>query len=73
MFVTADSDFAATLALSGADKPSVVHIRGVAELPPEAHLRRLTDNLTAVDEDLEAGAVVSLSPTRLAVHRLPIR
>jgi predicted nuclease of predicted toxin-antitoxin system len=71
--VTSDSDFAAMLALAAAARPSVVHLRGVAELPPAAHLRLLVDNLPTVAEDLEGGAVVSLSPTRLAVRQLPIR
>lgn len=70
--VTADSDFAAMLALTGASRPSVVHLRGIAELPRSAHLRLLVDNLPNVAEDLKAGAIVSLSPIRLAVRRLPI-
>jgi predicted nuclease of predicted toxin-antitoxin system len=71
--VTADSDFAARLALAAADGPSVVQLRGVAELPPADHLQLLVDNLSTVADDLGEGAVVSLSPTRLAVRRLPIR
>lgn len=73
MIVTADSDFAAMLALASADRPSVIQLRGVAELPPATHLQLLIDNLPAVAQDLDSGAVVSLSPTRLAVRRLPIR
>jgi predicted nuclease of predicted toxin-antitoxin system len=72
VIVTADSDFASMLALSGAGQPSVVQLRGVAELGPAVHLQLLVDNLEAVAEDLEHGAVVSLSPVRLAVRRLPI-
>ncbi len=70
--VTVDSDFAAMLAVAGAATPSVVQLRDVGELVPSAHLALLTANLDTVAEDLEAGAVVSLSPTRLAVRRLPI-
>lgn len=73
VIVTADSDFAAMLALAAANRPSVVQLRNVAELPPAAHLQLLVDNLPAVTEDLDSGAVVSLSPSRLAVRRLPIR
>ena len=73
VIVTADSDFASILALAGAERPSVVQLRGVAELSASVHLRLLVDNLPAVLEDLHQGAVVSLSPTRLAVRRLPIR
>ncbi len=60
------------LAARGSAGPSVVLLRHVAELAWPVHLSLLVDNLTAVAEDLKAGAVVSLSPTRLAVRRLPI-
>lgn len=71
--VTVDSDFAAMLAIEGAERPSVVQLRDVAELGPTAHRALLVANLGAVAEDIEVGAIVSLSPTRLAVRRLPIR
>ncbi len=59
-------------AARGSAGPSVVLLRHVSELPWPVHLSLLVDNLPAVAEDLKAGAVVSLSPTRLAVRRLPI-
>lgn len=71
--VTVDSDFAAMLAIAGATSPSAVQLRGVGELSPPAHLSLLIANLAAVAEDLEVGAIVSLSPTRLAVRRLPVQ
>jgi predicted nuclease of predicted toxin-antitoxin system len=71
--VTADSDFGMLLAFRRATSPSVVHLRHVAELPPGDHLALLVANLAQVVEDLERGAIVSLSPTRLAVRDLPIR
>lgn len=70
--ITADSDFSMLLAARGSSGPSVVLLRHVAELPWPAHQALLLDNLPAVLADLDAGAVVSLSPTRLAVRRLPI-
>lgn len=70
--VTVDSDFAAMLAIAGAAQPSVVQLRGVGELSPPDHLALLVANLDAVAGDLEAGAIVSLSPTRLAVRPLPV-
>ena len=70
--VTVDSDFAAMLAIAGAARPSVVQLREVGELAPPAHLALLVANLAAVADDLEVGAIVSLSPTRLAVRRLPV-
>jgi predicted nuclease of predicted toxin-antitoxin system len=71
--ITAGVDFSMLLALQHDAGPSVVLLRHqVAELTWEVHLRLLTANLPAVTGDLEAGAVVSMSPTRLAVRRLPI-
>jgi predicted nuclease of predicted toxin-antitoxin system len=70
--ITADSDFSLLLAVRGSAKPSVILLRHVAELSWPAHQAPLVDNLSAVLDDLEEGAVVSLSPTRLAVPRLPI-
>lgn len=71
--VTADSDFGMLLALRRASSPSVIRLRHVAELPPDAHVALLVANLPAIEPDLERGAIVSLSPTRLAVRDLPIR
>lgn len=70
--VTADSDFAMMLALRRAVSPSVVLLRHVTEPPLDIHGELLIANLPAVLEDLEHGAIVSLSPTRLAVRMLPI-
>jgi predicted nuclease of predicted toxin-antitoxin system len=70
--ITADSDFSMLLALRSAGRPSVVLLRHVAELRPDAHGDLLVANLPAVIADLEASAVVSLSPTRLSVRRLPL-
>ncbi len=71
--VTADSDFAMMLALRRATNPSVVHLRHVAELGPEDHIALLVANLPSIVEDLERGAIASLSPSRLAVRDLPLR
>ena len=72
VIVTADADFAMLLAVHRAVRPSVIHLRHVAELSWQAHVELLLANLSAILGDLEAGAVVSLSPQRLAVRRLPI-
>lgn len=71
--VTADSDFGMLLALRRAPSPSVVQLRHVAEVGPDDHVALLVANLPQVAADLERGAIVSLSPTRLAVRDLPIR
>lgn len=61
--VTADSDFATLFALRRATSPSVVHLRGVAERPPEDHISLLVANLPKVATTRDAGAIVSLSPS----------
>lgn len=73
VLITADSDFSMMFAARGSSAPSVVLLRQVAELAWPAHLSLLVDNLPSVEADLAVGAVVSLSPSRLAVRRLPIR
>lgn len=52
--------------------PSVVHMRDVAHLGPEAHAALLIANLPSIIEPLTAGAVVSLSPTWLRWRPLPL-
>lgn len=61
VIVTADSDFAMLLAIRRASKPSVVHIRDIADRPPSVHSSLLIENLGLIVEALEAGAIVSLS------------
>lgn len=70
--ITADSDFPMMLALQGASTPSVVHLRHINELTWQEQAALLIANLPAVLGDLESGAIVSLSPTRMAVRQLPI-
>jgi len=71
--ITTDSDFPMLLALRRATNPSVIHLRRVGELTPQQHAMLIIANLPAVADDLDAGSVISLSPTRLAVRRLPSR
>lgn len=71
--VNADSDFRMLLAVRRATSPSIVHRRHVAELPPESHVGLLSANLPQIADDLDRGAIASLSPARLAVRDLPIR
>lgn len=71
--VTADTDFGMLLALRRATSPSVVQLRHVAELLPDVHLALLIANMPAIAEDLDRGAIVSLSPTRLAIRGLPMQ
>ena len=71
--VTADTDFPTLAALRLATSPSVMLLRGVSELSPAEHAQLLLDNLPAVHQDLDAGAIVSLSPTQMRIRDLPVR
>lgn len=70
--MTADSDFGMLLALRRATSPSVINLRHVSELPPDDHVELLLANVEAITDALDAGAIVSLSPTRLAIRDLPL-
>lgn len=72
ILVTADSDFAAMLALGGARLPSVVLLRSADHLRPPEQAALLAANLPTVGEDLERGAIVSLTSRHLRVRELPI-
>lgn len=69
---TADSDFGALLFRCRSASPSVVHLRGVSHRPPAAQAALLVSGLPTVAEALEAGAIVSLSPTSIRARDLPI-
>lgn len=60
-------------ALRRSATPSVILLRAVAELSPDDHAALLVANVSNVVEELEQGAIVSLSPNRLRVRRLPMR
>lgn len=72
VIISADSDFPELLAVSGAERPSVVLLRSADHLAPDQQATLLTANLPAVAADLEAGAVVSIARGRLRVRTLPV-
>ncbi len=69
--VTLDADFHALLALSGADKPSVVRIRieGLRAEPLAALLLALLAERSA---ELERGALLTVQSKRVRIRYLPI-
>ena len=70
--VTLDADFSALLALSGASRPSVIHIRREGlDFRRAADLIARTVGLLC--EDLEVGCIASVSERGVRVHHLPIR
>ena len=70
--VTHDSDFAAILARSGADRPSVVRVRMPTATPAEV-ATAVGSAIAAAAEDLATGAVVSVSQHGARVRTLPIK
>lgn len=73
VIVSADSDFATMLALGGGTAPSLVLFRSADLLTPSEQVALLAANLPAVQEDLETGAVVSISQGHLRIRALPLR
>jgi predicted nuclease of predicted toxin-antitoxin system len=73
VLVTADSDFAAMLALGELRAPSVVLLRSADHIRPLEQASLLLANLARVEDELTAGAVVSLTRRHLRVRALPIR
>jgi len=70
--VTLDSDFHRLLAISGASKPSVIRIRREGLRGPEAAIL-ITQLLEQLREQLEAGAMVTVTERAVRLHRLPLR
>lgn len=73
VIVSADSDFATMLALTGMASPSLVLLRSADHLSPNEQADLLLANLPTVLQDIDAGCVVSISRNHLRVRPLPIR
>lgn len=71
VIITLDADFHALLALSSADKPSVVRLRieGLRAEPLAALLQAL---LAERSSELERGALLTVQPKRVRIRYLPI-
>jgi len=72
VLITADADFGALLALGSLAAPSVVLLRSADHMRPAEQAALLGANLPAIQEALNEGAIVSLSPDRLRVRTLPM-
>jgi predicted nuclease of predicted toxin-antitoxin system len=69
--VTFDADFHQTLAARRATSPSVVRIR-IEGLKGDQVAAILRQVISVASAELEAGAVVSVTPARIRVRALPI-
>lgn len=72
ILLTADSDFGALLALGSLASPSVLLLRSADHLRPSEQAGLIAANLPQIAEDLEKGAIVSLTRDRLRIRELPI-
>jgi len=70
--VTLDRDFARLLALQGASRPSVIHLR-LDGLSRERATRVILAVVHQVEDDLDRGSIVTVSTNGIRVRRLPIR
>ena len=70
--VSADSDFATLLALSGGTAPSLLLLRSSDHLTPTDQGAVLVANLPSLVDDLQNGAVVSIGRGHIRVRPLPI-
>lgn len=70
--VSADTDFGAILAKRQMAKPSFVLLRRTQGLSAEATAALLAANLPAFEDELDEGAVLVITDTRIRVRRLPI-
>lgn len=70
--LSADTDFGALLARSGAKLPSVLLIRRLVGRRAAEQAATILANLPSFAEDLEAGAVVVLTDEWVRIRRLPM-
>jgi predicted nuclease of predicted toxin-antitoxin system len=70
--VSADTDFGALLASTGATEPSIILVREVVSRQPQELADLLTTCIKQLEVQLMAGAMVALTSTGARVRRLPL-
>ena len=70
--VSEDTDFGTLLALREAAEPSVILFRHMLDRSAANLSRLLLANLSVVEADLAAGAIVVFDATRIRIRRLPV-
>ena len=72
VIVSADTDFAAILALRTESRPSLILMRRMRDRRPQQQVELLLANLSALEESLNAGCVAVIEDARIRVRRLPV-
>jgi predicted nuclease of predicted toxin-antitoxin system len=70
--LTADVDFGTLLALGGEGVPSVVTLRSSDHLAPDEQAALVLAAIVAVGEQLEKGAIATVTSERIRLRTLPI-
>ncbi len=71
--VSADTDFGALLAYARATRPSVILVREIVGLHPEALASVILAQLDTLEPHFETGAIAAITPTGIRVRTLPLR
>ena len=69
--ITLDADFHTILALTQAQKPSVIRIR-IEGLRAESFSELVQNVLRRCSDDLKAGAMISVNDVQIRIRRLPV-
>jgi predicted nuclease of predicted toxin-antitoxin system len=72
VLLSADTDFGGLLAARRVAVPSVILYRRRTRRRPHEQVLILLANLTTVEDDLEAGAIVIVEDHGIRIRRLPI-
>lgn len=70
--LTHDLDFSAILAVTHGEKPSVVQIRA-EDVSPDVIGMQVVAALRQMESELEAGALLTIDPSRTRLNLLPLR